>query len=38
MIPAEVLSDEEFKDFLRKFMSQSSPEIFTQSTNLEDDS
>jgi hypothetical protein len=38
MIPIEVLSDEEFKDFLIKLMSQSSQEIFTQSTNLEDDS
>jgi hypothetical protein len=38
MIPIEVLSDEEFKDFLRKFMSKSSQEIFTQFTNLDDDS
>jgi hypothetical protein len=38
MIPAQVLNDEEFKNFLRKFMNQNSPEIFTQSTNIEDES
>jgi hypothetical protein len=38
MIPAQVLNDDEFIDFLRKFMNQNSPEIFTQSTNFEEES
>jgi len=38
MIPSQVLNDDEFKGFLRKFMNQNSPEIFTQSTNFEDES